>query len=97
MTLTPKMVSEVLEAPGTFLPSIGESTENFERKRTISEELIMLTTDEICEVLHCSSAKLSQLAQRDKTFPMIKVGKENVCYLPALQQWLMKPHDLRGD
>ena len=70
--------------------------EEKERKEIIDKELIMLTTKEMCEKLHCSPAKLSQISIADKTFPIIKVGKENVCYLPALQEWLMKPHDLRG-
>lgn len=68
-----------------------------ERKEIIDKELIMLTTKEMCEKLHCSPAKLSQISKSDKTFPMIKVGKENVCYLPALQEWLMKKQDLRGN
>lgn len=68
-----------------------------ERKTVISKELIMLNVDEMCNVLHCKKDKLYKIAEQDKTFPIIKVGKENVCYLPALQEWLMKPHNLRGN
>lgn len=67
-----------------------------ERKAIIDKELIMLDTKEMCNVLQCCPTKLYQIIGQDKTFPVIKVGRKNMCYLTALQEWLKKRQILRG-